>query len=86
MEAEVVAGMGEERTPPEVREGVRSGILASIKRDVELRGGHTARLLLAAGVVGVIGAIGATLLVSGHPTVDTRRGMLRSSARSGRGS
>lgn len=67
MEAEVVAGMGEERTPPKVREEVRSGILASIKRDVELRGGHTARLLLAAGVVGVIGAIGATLLVSGHP-------------------
>lgn len=59
--------MGEERTPPEVREKVRSGILASINRDVERRGGRTARLLLAAGVVGVVGAIGATLLVSGHP-------------------
>lgn len=59
--------MGDERTPPEVREGVRKGILASIRQDVELRGGRTARLLLAAGVVGVAGAIGATLLVSQHP-------------------
>lgn len=59
--------MGTDRTPSEVREGVRSGILSSIKRDVELRGGRTARLLLAAGIVGVLGAIGATLLVSKHP-------------------
>ena len=59
--------MENEHTPPEVREGVRGGILASIRRDVELRGGRTARLLLAAGIVGVVGAIGATLLVSGHP-------------------
>jgi hypothetical protein len=59
--------MGEERTPPEVREGVRTGILASIRQDVEQRGSRTARFLLAAGVVGVIGAIGATLLLSGHP-------------------
>lgn len=59
--------MGDERTPAEVREGVRKGILASIRQDVELRGGRTARLLLAAGVVGVAGAIGATLLVSQHP-------------------
>ena len=59
--------MENERTPAEVREGVRSGILSSIQHDVELRGGRTARLLLAAGVVGVVGAIGATLLVSGHP-------------------
>ena len=59
--------MGEKHTPLEVREGVRSGILASIKRDVELRGGRTAQRLLVAGVVGVIGAIGATLLLSGHP-------------------
>lgn len=59
--------MENERTPTEVQEGVRSGILASIRRDMELRGGRTARLLLAAGVVGVIGAIGVTLMVSGHP-------------------
>lgn len=59
--------MGEERTPPEVREGVRTGILASIRQDVEQRGSRTARFLLAAGAVGVIGAIGATLLLSGHP-------------------
>jgi hypothetical protein len=56
-----------ERIPPETREGVRSGILASIKQDVELRGGRTARLLLAAGIIGVAGAIGATLLISQHP-------------------
>lgn len=54
-------------TPTGLREGVRSGILSSIRRDVELRGGRTARLLVVAGVVGVAGAIGATLLVSGHP-------------------
>jgi len=59
--------MENERTPPDVREGVRSGILASIKHDVELRGGRTARLLLAAGVIGVAGAVGMTLLISGHP-------------------
>jgi len=57
----------EERTPPGIREGVRSGILASIQRDVELRGGRTARLLVAAGVVGVLGAVGVTLLVGRHP-------------------
>jgi hypothetical protein len=51
----------------EVREGVRSGILSSIQLDVEMRGGRTARLLVAAGVVGVVGAVGVTLLISGHP-------------------
>lgn len=59
--------MVHERTPREIREGVRDGILASIKGDVELRGGRTARLLVAAGVVGVAGAVGVTLLISGHP-------------------
>jgi len=59
--------MADERTPPDVREGVRSGIYAALERDVERRGGHTARLLAAAGVVGVIGAVGLMLLVSGHP-------------------
>lgn len=56
-----------ERTPPDLREGVRSGILASLERDLERRGGRTARRLLAAGVIGVIGAVGVTLLLSGHP-------------------
>ncbi len=56
-----------DRTPPELREGVRSGILASIQRDVDLRGGRTARLLAAAGLIGVTGAVGATLMISGHP-------------------
>ena len=59
--------MPDERTPPDVREGVRSGIFAALKHDVELRGGRTARLLAAAGVVGIVGAVGLTLLVSGHP-------------------
>lgn len=54
-------------TPTDVREGVRSGILSSIKHDVELRGGRTARLLVAAGLIGVAGAVGVTLLISGHP-------------------
>lgn len=56
-----------ESAPPDVREGVRSGILATIQHDIELRGGRTARLLAAAGFVGVAGALGATLLVSTHP-------------------
>ncbi len=55
------------RTPQELREGVRSGILAAVERDVELRGGRTARLLAAAGALGVFGAIGVTVLLSGHP-------------------
>jgi hypothetical protein len=59
--------MTDERTPPDVREGVRSGIYAAIERDVEKRGGRTARLLAAAGLVGVLGAIGLVLLVSRHP-------------------
>src|SRR3989304_7979579 len=59
--------MGSEYTPPEVREGIRTGVLGALKRDFELRGGRTARLLVAAGVIGVAGAVGITLLVSGHP-------------------
>ena len=59
--------MENDRTPQEVREGVRSGILASLERDVEKRGGRTARLLVAAGVIGAAGAVGITLLVSRHP-------------------
>ena len=59
--------MESEFTPPDLREGVRSGIATAIRRDVELRGGRTARLLAAAGVIGVVGGVGVTLLLSGHP-------------------
>ena len=59
--------MADKPTPEEVREGVRSGILASIQRDVDLRGGRTARLLASAGLSGILGAVGAILLISGHP-------------------
>lgn len=53
--------------PSPLRDGVRLGILSSIKHDVERRGGRTARLLVAAGAIGAMGAIGATLIVSRHP-------------------
>jgi hypothetical protein len=59
--------MGSECTPPDLREGVRTGVLDGLKRDFELRGGRTARRLVGAGVIGVAGAVGITLLVSGHP-------------------
>lgn len=59
--------MGDECTPPDLREGVRTGIVGALKRDFELRGGRTAQLLLVAGVIGVAGAVGITLLVAGHP-------------------
>ena len=59
--------MGGESTPPELRESVRSSILATVKRDVELRGGRTARLLVAAGAVGILGAVGITRLLVDHP-------------------
>jgi hypothetical protein len=54
------------RTPPELREGVRAGILASLERDLAQRGGRTARRLGIAAAIGVPGALGATLLLSGH--------------------
>jgi hypothetical protein len=59
--------MGDGRTPDELREGVRSGILASIRRDVDLRSARTARRLAGAGLLGVLGAVAATALISGHP-------------------
>lgn len=59
--------MGGEGTPPELREAVRSSIVATVKRDVELRGGRTARLLVAAGAVGILGAVGITLMLVDHP-------------------
>jgi len=59
--------MESESTPSELREGVRSGIVAAVERDVELRGGRTARLLVAAGAIGVLGAVGITLMLAAHP-------------------
>jgi hypothetical protein len=59
--------MSDEPTPPELHERVRSGILTALKRDMELRGARTARLLLAAGAIGVVGTIGLTLLLAVHP-------------------
>lgn len=59
--------MGDECTPSDLREGVRSRILAAVQQDAELRGARTARRLAAAGALGVSGAIGITLLMSGHP-------------------
>jgi hypothetical protein len=54
------------RTPEEVREGVRQALITSLTQDFEMIGGPTARRLIIAGTAGVGGAIGATLLVSGH--------------------
>ncbi len=59
--------MGSESTPPELREAVRSSIVASVERDVELRGARTARLLIAAGAIGFLGAAGITLMLADHP-------------------
>src|SRR5262245_39852693 len=53
--------------PSELREGVRSGIVEALLRDFDRRGAQTARLLALAGVGGVAGALGAMLLISGHP-------------------
>jgi hypothetical protein len=59
--------MGSDQTPAELREGVRSGIVSALERDAELRGGRTARLLVAAGAFGIFGALGMIRLLSGHP-------------------
>ncbi len=56
-----------ERTPAELREGVRSGIVAAVERDAEHRGARTARLLAGAGALGVFGAVGMVAMLSGHP-------------------
>lgn len=55
------------RTQADLREGVRAGIVSAIERDVELRGGRTARLLIAAGALGSFGAIGMIRMLAGHP-------------------
>jgi len=52
--------------PPDLREGVRAGILSALAHDMDLRGGRTAGRLLLAGLVGVVGAVGAMLIVSNH--------------------
>lgn len=54
-------------TPPDLRDGVRSGIVAAVERDAELRGFRTARLLVAAGAIGVLGALGMTRMLVDHP-------------------
>jgi len=59
--------MGSEQTPADLREGVRSGIVNALERDTEQRGGRTARLLVAAGALGVFGALGMIEMLSGHP-------------------
>lgn len=59
--------MEDHRTPQQVREPVRTGILTTLERDSERRGSRTARLLTTAGVLGVSGSVGLTLLLSGHP-------------------
>ena len=56
-----------ESTPQHLREGVAQGILASIEKDVEHRGGLTAGRLIAAGVLGVLGTLGIMRLVVNHP-------------------
>jgi hypothetical protein len=59
--------MNDEGAPEELRDGVRAGIVAVLKGDVEKRGARTARLLVAAGAIGVLGAVGVTLMVARHP-------------------
>jgi hypothetical protein len=55
------------RTPDKLREGVRSRIADALERDAELRGARTARLLLAAGALGIFAAIGMIRIISDHP-------------------
>jgi hypothetical protein len=55
------------RTPDELREAVRSRIAGALERDTELRGARTARLLLAAGALGIFAAFGMIRIISDHP-------------------
>jgi hypothetical protein len=59
--------MPDESTPPDLRDEIRIGIAEALARDLDLRGGRTARLLTAAGIAGSVGAAGLTLLVTRHP-------------------
>jgi hypothetical protein len=58
--------MEDARAPDEIREGVREALLISLRQDFEMIGGRTARRLMAAGIGGILGAVGMTLLVSAH--------------------
>lgn len=51
------------RPPDAVREGVREGVLAALGQS----GSGAARRVLAAGAAGVVGSVGAVLLLAGHP-------------------
>ena len=58
--------MDEDRPPPPpegLREGVRDAVLTALSQT----GARTARTLLAAGAAGVLGSVGAVLLLAGHP-------------------
>ena len=59
--------MAGHRTPEELREQVRSRIVDALERDTEFRGARTARLLLAAGAIGVFAAFGMIRIISDHP-------------------
>ena len=59
--------MADHRTPEELRERVRSRIADVLERDTEFRGARTARLLLAAGTLGIFAAFGMTRIISDHP-------------------
>ncbi len=59
--------MAASQTPDGIRQGVRDAVMASLEADLELRGAPTLRRIAAAGVLGVAGALGATLLVARHP-------------------
>jgi len=59
--------VGGYRTPDKLREGVRSRIADALERDAELRGARTARLLLAAGALGIFAAFGMIRIISDHP-------------------
>jgi hypothetical protein len=52
-------------TPASLREGVREGILESLREDIDRTSGVTTRSLALAGVLGVATAIGALILFSG---------------------
>ena len=60
-------GKEQPATPRSLREGVRDGIAASLRRDIELRSKRTFLLLVLAGAMGVAGALGGTRLVADHP-------------------
>lgn len=59
--------MNVSETPSDLRKAVREAIVSSIRQDVERRGARTAGWLAGAGASGVLGALGAMLLLSGHP-------------------